>query len=359
MNVFGFFNHWFRKIHISLYIVRLYVKTEGSIVRFLVAVKKKFDESEQPDPILHIWICDAYGHRQNRRKRFSPVRLVSFAHMRILISLLVLLVVSCTTIPVDESVLLQPKQSVTPRTFERLNIDGYSLEEHFFVADDGTVLNGWFVSREVEATAAERVTVVLFGGNGFYLVHSIPFLRLYASLDVDVFMWDYRGYGLSEGEATLSLMQADALNAIDYVRATLGATGPVVAHGHSIGTFVATYAAQERELDALVLESPATNADHWLRNAIPGFVRALVNIEVKEELAELDNTPRVAGIRLPTFFAVGEEDFVTPPAMAELLFERSQASWKQLYIQPGGDHNSLPRDPGFREGFRALIDEIP
>lgn len=278
--------------------------------------------------------------------------------MRILIPLLVLLFASCTTIPVDESVLLQPKQSVTPRTFDRLDIDEYSLEEHFFQADDGTVLNGWFVSREVETPAAERVTVVLFGGNGFYLVHSIPFLQLYASLDVDVFMWDYRGYGLSGGEATLSVMRADALNAIDYARETLGATGPVIAHGHSIGTFVATYAAEERELDALVLESPATNADHWLRNAIPGFVRALLNIEVKRELAELDNTPRVARFRSPTFFAVGEDDFVTPPAMAELLFESSEASWKRLYVQPGGDHNSLPRDPGFRDGFRELIDEI-
>jgi len=278
--------------------------------------------------------------------------------MRILISLLALVFASCTTIPVDESVLLQPKQSVTPRTFDRLEIDGYSLEEHFFQANDGTLINGWFVSREVETPAAERVTVVLFGGNGFYLVHSIPFLQLYESLDVDVFMWDYRGYGLSGGEATLSVMRADALNAIDYARETLGATGPVIAHGHSIGTFVATYAAEERELDALVLESPATNADHWLRNAIPGFVRALLKIEVKKELAELDNIPRVARFRSPTFFAVGEEDFITPPAMAELLFESSDASWKRLYMQPGGDHNSLPGDRGFREGFRALIDEI-
>jgi uncharacterized protein len=278
--------------------------------------------------------------------------------MRIVITFFVLLFASCTTIAVDESILLQPKESVTPQTFSRLGIEGYTLEEHFFQADDGTVLNGWFISREVQAPAEERVTVVLFGGNGFYLVHSIPFLRLYAALDVDVFMWDYRGYGLSGGEATLALMRADALNAVDFTRESLGARGPVIAHGHSIGSFVATYAAKEREIDGLVLESPATNADHWLRNAIPGIVRALVNIEVKRELAELDNLPAVGSFRSPTFFAVGEEDFITPPAMAELLYTSSAASWKRLYVQPGGDHNSLPLDPGFRDGFLQLIDEL-
>lgn len=295
---------------------------------------------------------------RERIARFLFVFSVSSPTMRILISFLVLLFTSCTTISVDESVLLQAKQSVTPGTFARLGIDGYSIDEHFFQADDGTVLNGWFVSRKADTPADDRVTVVLFGGNGFYLVHSIPFLQLYAALDVDVFMWDYRGYGLSDGEATLSLMRADALNAIDFARDTLGATGPVIAHGHSIGGFVATYAAEERQLDAMVLESPATNADHWLKSAIPGFLRALLNIEVKEELAELDNIPRVSRFRSPTFFAVGEEDFVTPPAMAELLYDSSEASWKRLYVQPGGDHNSLPSDPGFRDGFRALIDEL-
>ncbi|TVQ28326.1 MAG: alpha/beta fold hydrolase [Spirochaetaceae bacterium] len=280
--------------------------------------------------------------------------------MKMLIPALVLVFVSCTTIPVNEAILLQPKRSVTPETFDRLGLEGYTLEEHFFEADDGTLLNGWFVSRidrEGEGDG-ERITVVFFGGNGFYLVHSIQFLELYAAADVDVFIWDYRGYGLSDGEATLSLMKADALTAVDFTRDVLGARGPMIAHGHSIGSFVAAFAAEERGLDAIVLESPATNTDHWLRNAVPGLVRRLVNLEVAEELAGLDNIPRVSRFQGPSLFAVGEEDFVTPSAMAELLYESSTAAWKRLYIQPGGDHNSLPPDVGFRDGFRALADEL-
>ncbi len=274
--------------------------------------------------------------------------------------MLMILLASCTTIPVDESILLQPRQSVTPATFDRLGLEGYTLVEHYFDAADGTDLNGWFFSRPGGTGRAgqDRVTVVFFGGNGFYLVHSIQFLELFESLDVDVFLWDYRGYGLSAGEATLERMKADALVAVDYTVDTLGARGPIVAHGHSIGSFIASYVADERAVDALVLESPATNADHWLQSAVPRFVRRLISIEIAEELTAIDNIPRVARFTGPSLFAVGEEDFVTPPAMAELLYETSEAPWRRLYTEPAGDHNSLPRDPGFRDLYRELIREL-
>ena len=265
---------------------------------------------------------------------------------------------SCSTFSVDETLLLQPMRSVTPQTFARLGLDGFTLEEHFFESDDGTQLHGWFVSRPDRAPGHEQPTVVLFGGVGFYLVHSTQFLELYAALDVDAFLWDYRGYGLSDGTATLPVMKADALSVIDFVEQGLGVSGPIVAHGHSIGTFVASYAAEHRGLRALVLESPVSNAEHWLRSAVPGVVRRLVRVEVMNGLAEADNTARLADFPGPTFLAVGSEDFVTPPAMAEMLYELNGAGWKRLYIQVDGDHNSLPGDDGFRDGFRALLSAV-
>lgn len=286
----------------------------------------------------------------------------------VIISILLAFLSACGSIPVDESAILQPKRSVTPQTFDRLGLTGYTLDERFFEAHDGTVLNGWYVSRsdgdgdpdvDLEANPdAERVTVVFFGGNGFYLVQSAPYLELFAELEVDVFMWDYRGYGLSEGEPSLASMKADSLAAIDFAVDALGVDGPVIAHGHSIGTFIASYAAVEREADAMVLESPATNADHWLRSALPGVVRMLADIEVSEALEEEDNIPRVESFTAPSYFAVGEDDFTTPPDMAERLYETSEASWKRLYEQSGGGHNTLPPDTGFRSGYRALIDEV-
>ena len=273
---------------------------------------------------------------------------------RVLTVLSLLLIVGvltgCSSIPVDEDTLLQPKRSVTPQTFERLGFDDYELTEYFFPADDTTTLNGLHVTRP-----GNDVTVLLFGGNGFYLVQSVPYLELFAALGVDVFMWDYRGYGLSEGEATVDTLKRDALSVTDFVTDDLEVDGALVVHGHSLGTFMAAWTAAERSVDALVLESPATNTDHWLNSAVPRVVRMLVSFDIAEELEGEDNVPRVQAITVPTLFAVGEDDFVTPPAMAERLYEESPADWTRLYVAPSGGHNSLPGDNGFRDAYRALL----
>ncbi|MFP4644843.1 MAG: alpha/beta hydrolase [Spirochaetales bacterium] len=263
---------------------------------------------------------------------------------------LIAVVTGCSSIPVEEDTLLQPKRSVTPQTFERFGFAEYELTEYFFPADEGTTLNGWHVKRP-----GNEATVLLFGGNGFYLVQSVQYLELFAALGVDVFMWDYRGYGLSEGEATVDTLKRDALSVTDFVTDDLEVDGDLIVHGHSLGSFMAAWTATERDVDAVVLESPATNTDHWLESAVPRALRMLVSFDIADELEGEDNVTRVQTITAPTLIAVGEDDFVTPPAMAELLYEESAADWTRLYMMPSGDHNSLPEDNGFRDAYQTLL----
>ena len=303
-------------------------------------------------------IFSSAGQRTRGSSGGSSIRICSFRRIPFVVFAITLVALiastaACSSIPVEGDTLLQPKRSVTPQTFDRLGFEGYELTEYFFPADDGTILNGWHVSRPGNDT-----TVLLFGGNGFYLVQSVLHLELFAELGVDMFLWDYRGYGLSEGEATVETLRRDALTVTDFVTDDLEVDGNLVVHGHSLGSFMAALTATERALDAVVLESPATNADHWLESAVPRVVRMILSFEIAEELADEDNVPRVRSIRAPTLLAVGEEEFVTPPAMAERLYEESAAGWKRYYVEPGGDHNSLPSDSGFRSAYRELLEAL-
>ncbi|NBC30944.1 MAG: alpha/beta fold hydrolase, partial [Spirochaetes bacterium] len=146
----------------------------------------------------------------------------------------------CVRIPVNEDTLFQPKESVTIGTFDHPEA---SLEEIFFESEDGTRVNAWHLSHP-EA----RATVLLFGGYGFYLVQSRPYIDHFLEQGVNALLVDYRGYGRSEGEPTVAALKEDGLAAWETLTGDLGADPrTIVVHGHSLGTFMATYVAEQRE----------------------------------------------------------------------------------------------------------------
>ena len=91
-------------------------------------------------------------------------------------------------------------------------------EEVRFQADDGTLLNGWLIPGNPEAP------LVLFCmGNAGNMSHRLENLALLHRLGLSVFIFDYRGYGRSEGRTSEEGTYQDARGALDAVRASLAA----------------------------------------------------------------------------------------------------------------------------------------
>jgi len=257
--------------------------------------------------------------------------------------------VGCIPVPVNEQTLFIPKDSVTPATF---SMPGVSLQEVFFSAADGTRLNGWFLRRH-DAVA----TVLFFGGNGFYLVQSGGYLEAMLRHPVNAFVWDYRGYGRSEGSPSVDAIKEDALAAYEYVHSRLpDGEAIILAHGHSIGTFPATYLATQRELAGLVLEAPATDVDGWRKAVVPWFFRLFLRFEVDDGLTRESNLERLRQVRVPTVIVAGSEDFVTPAKMAEALYEASPAEEKTLIVVDGGEHNGLYTNDEYIRAYGDLVE---
>jgi fermentation-respiration switch protein FrsA (DUF1100 family) len=55
---------------------------------------------------------------------------------------------------------------------------------------------------------------------------------------------------------------------------------------------------------------------------------------------KFDNLLKISDVHIPIFIAVGSEDRLTPPAMAQALFQAANEP-KQLYVSPGADHNDI------------------
>ena len=261
------------------------------------------------------------------------------------------LLTACSSITIGEQDVLYPKPSVTPQTFDQ---EGVTLTDTSVAVTDSVAVNAWHLTQP-EATA----TVLFFGGNGFYLVQSTGYLRALTRPPANALLWDYRGYGRSEGTPGVEELKHDALAVYDSLRARSGVSADrLVVWGHSLGSFLATHVAVEREVAGVVLENPATNVDDWVGHLIPWYVRLFLGVNVDPALKGESNLKRVRSMEAPLLVVAGAEDNVTNPAMARRLHAAAAPTDKELIVVEEGSHNGLYDDPAVQDAYRDLVETV-
>jgi uncharacterized protein len=208
-------------------------------------------------------------------------------------------------------------------------------EEVWFRNAEGLKLHGWLFHSTTRPAAA---TVVYAHGNGGNLSYCGWVGEGLAARGFDVLLFDYRGYGRSEGESAGEAgLYADAEAAYDFV--TKERRVPphrVVLYGQSLGTAAVADVAARRECGALVLESGLSSAADmaavvmpWL----PRFVRRLTK-------NKLDTVSKLPQVRCPVLVVHGDRDEVIPASQGRKLFE-SAPEPKRLVIVERAGHNDL------------------
>jgi pimeloyl-ACP methyl ester carboxylesterase len=273
--------------------------------------------------------------------------------MRILLSLLCvsMVLVSCSSFTIGEADVFYPKASVTPQTFD---IDGVQLADTSVAVTDSVAVNAWHLTQP-----SSRATVLFFGGNGFYLVQSRGYLRALTRPSTDALLWDYRGYGRSDGVPSVEAFRHDALAMYDYLVEARGVNPDrLIVWGHSLGSFLATHVAERRSVAGVVLENPATDVDDWVGHLIPWYVRLFLNVEVDAALRAESNRDRVAGLQAPLLIVGGGEDTVTDPEMARELHAAAGSAENELVVVEDGGHNGLYDAPAVQSAYRALVEHV-
>jgi len=72
---------------------------------------------------------------------------------------------------------------------------GLRYDDVYFKTSDGVRLNGWFIP----AGDPPRATVLFCHGNAGNISHRFDTIRIFNDLGLNVFIFDYRGYGRSKG----------------------------------------------------------------------------------------------------------------------------------------------------------------
>jgi fermentation-respiration switch protein FrsA (DUF1100 family) len=157
----------------------------------------------------------------------------------------------------------------------------------------------------------------------------------FAKQGFDVFLFDYRGYGASDGVAAEeSDLYADGDAAVDFVIKEKGARPErIVLYGHSLGTTVVADVASRRTCGAVVLESGLSSASSVAASALPWLPTWLHFLGRNR----FESARKLRSVTSPILIAHGDPDGTIPTAEAHLLFASANEP-KKLLIIPGAGH---------------------
>lgn len=83
-----------------------------------------------------------------------------------------------------------------------------------------------------------------------YLPHQTEWVDYYRKLGVNLVIWNYRGYGRSQGSGiSPTAIMKDGEKVFQHVRSSLGVTGKIGVHGESLGGCVASYIGKKCQVD--------------------------------------------------------------------------------------------------------------
>ena len=224
---------------------------------------------------------------------------------------------------------------------------GLDYEDVIFTTEDGLQLHGWFVPGTTE------VTWLWFHGNGGNIGHRVDELALvHHRLGVNVFIFDYRGYGRSQGQPSERGTYRDSRAALSYLRSRADVSpGKIVYFGRSLGSAVAVELAVENAPAAMVLVSPFASIRDMARISFPLLPFHWLVRNHYNSLAH------IAHVRSPLMVLHGERDETVPLAQGKKLFDAANAP-KKFQVLTGTGHNDTYLSGGtaywnFLEAFLA------
>jgi len=224
---------------------------------------------------------------------------------------------------------------------------GLEFESVYFEAEDGVRLSGWFIPSE-----NARGVIMFCHGNAGNISHRLESIEIFHRLKLDIFIFDYRGYGQSEGKPTEQGTYEDAKAAWRYLTEERQlASSKIVVFGRSLGGAIASWLAQSHTPRALILESTFVS----IRDIATTLYRFLpVRLLLRFEY----NTAKyLTRVNCPVLIVHSRDDEIMPFSQGRRLFEVAREPRKFLEIT--GTHNEgfITSGKLYEEGLNAFISE--
>lgn len=204
---------------------------------------------------------------------------------------------------------------------------GLTFENVSIQTEDNLTLSGWYIPKD-----DSRGVLLFCHGNAGNIGHRLESIRLFHQLGLDILIFDYRGFGQSEGKTTEEGTYKDAEAIWRYlVNERQVSPDRIVIFGRSLGGAVASWLASRYTPGLLVLESTFTSISDIAASIYPYLpVRLLLRFKY--------NTAEYLGeVNCPILIIHSRDDEMMPFSHGQRLFEI--ASQPKEFLEIAGTHN--------------------
>jgi len=209
---------------------------------------------------------------------------------------------------------------------------GRAYEDVYLTASDGVRLHGWFLPAEPRSPRG-RFVFLLFHGNTGNISHRLDFASAWLELGVNLFLFDYRGYGQSEGQPSELGTYLDAQAAYEWLRQRGFPASNIIALGKSLGGGIASQLAVREAVGGLILQSTFTSIPALARELFPWLPITLLNT------IKYDTLSRLPQIRIPLLIVHSRQDLVVRYPHAQQNF--AAANEPKMFWEIPGSHTSV------------------
>lgn len=231
---------------------------------------------------------------------------------------------------------------------------GLSFEEVMFNSHDEARLGGWFIPALGVNSKMAKGTVIQLHGNGQNMSSHWRSLAWFPSKGYNLFVFDYRGYGISEGSPNVEDVMHDSIAAIDYIRNRPDSPpDKIIVYGQSLGgtnAIVAVANGSKNGIKAVIVESTFSSYSKIAHDKVPGAGWLMSDRYSADQWID-----RLAPT--PLLLLHGDHDKVIPYQHSQGLMARAKPP-KELIVVPGAGHLTLFQGDGAEHLQNQIISFI-
>jgi fermentation-respiration switch protein FrsA (DUF1100 family) len=224
---------------------------------------------------------------------------------------------------------------------------GLEYDDLLLKTKDGLDISAWHVPAD-----GARGIVLFCHGNAGNISHRLDSIRIFHDLGLGVLIFDYRGYGRSQGRPGERGTYMDAEAAWTYIVESLGVKPEnIIIFGRSLGGAVAAELALKKQSGVLIIESGFTSVPELGKKFFPYLPVRLISKHRYETIGKVDN------IAIPKLFVHSPEDEIVPYGHGEKLFRRASEPKEFLLIRGGHNDGFVLSGKTYVDGLRNFLDK--
>ncbi|MBT7411109.1 MAG: prolyl oligopeptidase family serine peptidase [Methylococcales bacterium] len=245
----------------------------------------------------------------------------------VLIPIICIALITLYTDDIVNSLLFHPVKGLSVKLEKFKNID---IENIFIKTSDGIKINAFYLPAKIPT----KRTILFFHGNAGNASQRLNDAISLMSLNANVFLMEYRGFGLSDGVATEDGIYKDAGAALNFlIKDKKTPIEKIILYGRSLGSVVAIELAQNRAFSGVILISPLSSGIDMAKVKGLYWLRSFVD-------NPLDSIGRIKNMQSPLLIIHGTKDEVIPIEQGFRLM-REASVLKEMLILKNASHNDI------------------